>query len=377
MGALEDLVAQLRGSQDDYMSQYLAASQAALEPKRNTPGNVLEQALVGGIPMLAGLFRGREGLAAGAQGAAVGLNVLGTQQKEEAENLQKQKLLEAQSSLDSFKSAREKLQELQITQAVEPFKQGIRTDANIELENQRQENRREIEGMRDARYAARKEGGGEDEPVFKSELSKKAFELLDAGKKDEVTDEMRSDIRNESMQVQNLWQRINEAKEVGDRFATNKEISDASRNTPGFTLREGYKPYASEVQKFRALNTTNKQIDNLLVQLKTSLSKNGQEITGKDAVLQIQLLGELAREQKKRFEGGAAYTLLESIMANQVLPKLYNDPNISMFQAFKGTALERNPIEYINNLRGILAQQTVINARGLGYEPIVVAKPSQ
>lgn len=369
MTTIEDLASQLQGNLDDSTADYLRLSQEALAPRRNTTQDVIAQAVASAIPLLVGgAVGGREGLVGGAAGGLQSYKAITGLQDERFQDERKSKLIEAQTAAETMRELRKTFNDLNTLQATEPFKQGLRADVNRELEDLRQGNRLQIEGIRDQR-AANKGGVEAEKPTFKSDLAKEAMILArDPKTRGQLTPEHLAAISDESLDVQGEFRRVNETTAVQERFLANKEIEDLKTEIPGLVkIKEKVTTKDADLvkKKFAATSGLNAIIDELAL----NLAKNGQRLTGEAAVKQIDHIGRLLRIQKEIFGGGAAYTELEAMMANISIPKILSNPTVSLWDAMKESALGRDPLSKLKAMKAgaILEFKSTIKPYGFSY----------
>jgi hypothetical protein len=134
-----------------------------------------------------------------------------------------------------------------------------------------------------------------------------------------------------------------------DSLSDTRENRQYNRAT---LLPEGYEgnPSNDDSKKFKTTLAATSRINGILDQLEESVSRTGNDqMTGADAVIQKQLVGDLALELKSPAFGnlGAALSPSEYELLLTQLPLLMQSPNTSFSQIAVETGLGRDPMDAI------------------------------
>lgn len=334
MGTVEDLLAELSKEEEAKRAQEAALTEAAYKPREVSGGEVASRAGLGILPiLLGGLLGGKKGAYAGAVGAGDSIKSF----DEELGNQYKQNQLAKLAELKNVQEQLSGIDSLQRNAQLTQAKSVLDFENQKQLENIKSSNERRSVSPRLAAIlgdlAPDYAGGGD--------VSEKEFTQAVTGLR--------------------LQKDINEASRRKEQFERNKK----ERFVYGLDTLPGVVPTTKDAEEAKKGLKAHDQMQVYVQDLLQSLTENGQAYTGEQAVNQITALGNLLRQQKERFGGGAAYTEMERQLAEMVLPKVVAGRSLS--EALAASGLGRNPIYYLRNLQRDLDRELDINLKTRGY----------
>lgn len=166
-------------------------------------------------------------------------------------------------------------------------------------------------------------------------------------------------------------QEIGQYATAEERRQKQFEVKQSGKNVPGFQPLPGVTPEDDARKAVRDISTNTELMIDTLDDLEASLRRTGPfQLRGAEAQAQVAAIADLAFRQKERFGGGAAYTQFEASLANAILPRIAQRPDMSLAQIFVESGLGRDPLVAIANMKEVLKRELAVTARQNNYIPI-------